>query len=134
MTYDTFRKWFSKLIRQNPTAKELYYRQVNNQAEAASEAVKFIMEAERRGYKMRLHIEVDGVFCPSGDILLEREQGKALLEYICNWLAGVAWAYSEELVEMQRLWPEIAGIDPAGKPPAIDGRGGGGAEIASNGP
>jgi hypothetical protein len=133
MKYETFRKWLKK-VRRDPTAQELYYRQVENQATAAAEAVKFMIEATRRGYKMRLHIEVDGVFCPSGDILMEREQGKALSEYVCNWLAGVAWVYSEELVEMRRLWPDIAGIEMPAKTPAIYGRGGGGPENVSNGP
>lgn len=132
MKYETFRKLFRR--RPDPTAKELYYRQVKNQAQAAADAVKFMMEARRRGYKMKLHIEVDGVFCPSGEILLERKQGSKLSEYICDWLAGVTWTYSEELVEMQRLWPDIAGVAGSPETPAMDGRGGGGAEITSNGP
>lgn len=130
------REYIKKLFgkKQGEPAREMYYLQVSNQMNQAREAIRFIDEARKRGYCMRLHIEVDGVFCPSGEIILERAHGLGLLEYMYQWFVGTKFIYGEELAEMKRLWPDIAAIAGTPETAAMDGLGGGTPQIAPEGP
>lgn len=102
---DYFKELFSKP--EGKSAREMYYLQVKNQLLAGDQLAIFMREARRRGFIMKLHIEVDGVFCPSGEIIMERLQGKELGEYIANWTLGMRFVYQTEIEEMERLWPEL---------------------------
>jgi hypothetical protein len=105
---DWIKRFFVKA--ENKTARELYYEQVSEQFRMSLAMGKFMAEARWRGYTMQLHIEVDGVFCPSGKIVLERKEGRDLEEYISNAIMGMGLKYNEEIMEMETLWPEMAPV------------------------
>lgn len=111
MKKDPLNKFFFKP--EGKGARELYYEQVKKQYALGTELSLFMIEARRRGYKMKVHIEVDGVFSHSSDIILERKEGRDLLEYFAEWILGVRMKDNEELLEMERLWPDLPKADPA---------------------
>ncbi len=109
MLKDIFKAFFKKP--QAKTAREMYYIEITNQYKRATAFTEFMRQARRQGFVMKLIIEVDGIVCDSGAVILERKEGRDLEEYIANWFYGMGMKYAHEITEMAALWPELATME-----------------------